>query len=333
MKYSILMLISKILNFYFIKLNNSELFLIKGNNLSKGTFAEIYNLDNYAHYESNLYKNLDIKSKWLISLILKRIKKYLNSNKKIFLKTPTEIIKLKIASNKKNKLVKKEINGFSYGKYLLSRNHFNNGIFYDKYFIDEIKNKSLLRNKNIIDVGGFIGDSAVIFQDYTDKKIHVFEPVEKNYIDLLKTIKINKTNKIIPHKIGLGAETKECIINVCGTTAVGSTIRTDININKNVLFEKISILTLDKFIEETNLEVGLIKVDIEGLEQDFLNGAINTIKKQKPALIIAIYHLGMDFFTIKTQIENLNLGYRFKIRKATKNKILDDTVLIAEAFN
>lgn len=333
MKYSILMLISKILNFYFIKLNNSELFLIKGNNLSKGTFAEIYNLDNYAHYESNLYKNLDIKSKWLISLILKRIKKYLNSNKKIFLKTPTEIIKLKIASDKKNKLVKKEINGFSYGKYLLSRNHFNNGIFYDNYFIDEVKNKTLLRNKNIIDVGGFIGDSAIIFQDYTDKQVHVFEPVEKNYVDLLKTIEINNTDKIIPHKLGLGDETRECIINVCGTTAVGSTMRTDINVKKNVVLEKIFVTTLDKFVNELKLEVGLIKVDIEGLEQEFLNGAINTIKEQKPILIFAIYHSGIDFFTIKTQLENLNLGYKFKIRKATKDKILDDTVLIAEVMN
>ena len=75
----------------------------------------------------------------------------------------------------------------------------------------------------------------------------------------------------------------------------------------------------------------MIKVDVEGAEQDFLRGAINTIKTQKPALLIAIYHSGIDFFTIKTKIENLKLGYKFKIRKATKNRVLEDTVLIAEA--
>ncbi|WP_277874920.1 FkbM family methyltransferase [Brachyspira aalborgi] len=32
-------------------------------------------------------------------------------------------------------------------------------------------------------------------------------------------------------------------------------------------------MTLDSFVEENNIIVGLIKVDIEGAEQDFIKGA------------------------------------------------------------
>lgn len=332
MKYNILILISKFLKSFLVHISKNEVFLIKGSDTSIGKFEEIFKSNNYKIYEDNLYKNLDYKSRGIVFLILKRIKAYLNRNKTTFLNPISEIVKLNKARNIKKNLVKYENVGFSYGKYFLSRYHFNDEIFYDKYFIEEIKAQRALREKDIIDVGGFIGDSAIIFSDYTDKNVHVFEPVEKNYQDLLKTIELNKTQKIIPHKLGLGAENKNCLINIYESTAVGSTVRSDINLTKDVIQEEIKITTLDDFVESGNLEVGLIKVDIEGLEQEFLKGAINTIKKQRPALIIAIYHSGNDFFTIKTKIEELNLGYKFKIRKATKNRILEDTVLIAEVM-
>ena len=93
--------------------------------------------------------------------------------------------------------------------------------------------------------------------------------------------------------------------------------------------EKIEITTIDDYVEKNNIEVGLIKSDIEGAELSLLRGAINTIKQQKPVLVISIYHNTNDFFEIKKLIESLNLGYKFKIEK-NPNRILIDTVLIAE---
>lgn len=55
---------------------------------------------------------------------------------------------------------------------------------------------------------------------------------------------------------------------------------------------------MDDFVADNNLQIGLIKVDIEGLEQDFLKGAENTIKTQKPALTISIHNSASDFFEI-----------------------------------
>jgi FkbM family methyltransferase len=47
----------------------------------------------------------------------------------------------------------------------------------------------------------------------------------------------------------------------------------------------VKVDTLDNYVTRHNLQVGLIKVDIEGYEQKFLAGAVNTIKKQKPIFL------------------------------------------------
>ena len=51
----------------------------------------------------------------------------------------------------------------------------------------------------------------------------------------------------------------------------------------------IQSMTIDSYVEENNLNVGLIKVDVEGEEKNLLKGAINTLKTQKPILFLSIY--------------------------------------------
>ena len=78
------------------------------------------------------------------------------------------------------------------------------------------------------------------------------------------------------------------------------------------------------------MKVGLIKTDLEGSEQLFLKGAENTIKMQRPTLLISIYHSADDFFKIKPLIESWNLNYDFKIVKPLDGQILLETLLICE---
>jgi hypothetical protein len=69
-------------------------------------------------------------------------------------------------------------------------------------------------------------------------------------------------------------------------------------------------------------------MDIEGLESAAIHGAAETIKKFKPVLLISIYHTPDDFFSIKPFIEDLNLGYRFLIRKLSPKRLDAETMLI-----
>lgn len=91
---------------------------------------------------------------------------------------------------------------------------------------------------------------------------------------------------------------------------------------------------MDKYIEKNNIKVGLIKVDIEGFEQNFLKGAKKTIKSQRPILFISIYHNYDDFYNIKPMIESWNLGCKFSLFQGVQNsgKIEVETLLVCECM-
>lgn len=66
--------------------------------------------------------------------------------------------------------------------------------------------------------------------------------------------------------------------------------------------ETVQVDTLDAYMEGTDIEVGLIKVDIEGAEQDFLAGARKTIEKHKPVLLMSIYIIMQMISLISNQL-------------------------------
>lgn len=295
---------------------------------------DIKNDSNFYQKYLNLIKNLDDESIEIINGILSKVTNYNNIEDEIYFSRKESKELNDLYDEFKNKIIKINEEPFIYDKYILPVNDFELEAFYGKYGMDYIKNISQVKNKNIIDAGGYIGDSAILFSDYTDKNVYSFEPFLHHYNMMLKTIELNKKNNIILVNMALGDENKEIKIYSDGNLNMGLSIernseKSDINQIEN----KVKMATLDSYVKENSIEVGLIKTDLEGFEQPFLKGAINTIKEQKPVLIISIYHNYSDFFEIKPMIENLNLGYKFKIIEPKNHAAaLVSTILLAEVY-
>ncbi len=79
-----------------------------------------------------------------------------------------------------------------------------------------------------------------------------------------------------------------------------------------------------------NNNLGLIKMDIEGMESWAIAGAQKVIKQYKPVLVISIYHTPEDFFEMKDKIKELNPDYKFMFRRA--EDILPDADLVLIAY-
>jgi hypothetical protein len=92
---------------------------------------------------------------------------------------------------------------------------------------------------------------------------------------------------------------------------------------------KIETTDIDSFVFENNVNPGIIKMDIEGAESEALEGALKTINKFRPVLLISIYHSLNDFFEIKPVLEKKLKNYNMMIRKAEINHPIFETMLIA----
>jgi FkbM family methyltransferase len=87
--------------------------------------------------------------------------------------------------------------------------------------------------------------------------------------------------------------------------------------------------TIDDFVRKNNIaNVEFIKMDIEGAEPLALQGALETIRRFKPKLAIAIYHSLDDFINIPKWISDLNLGYKLFIGHSTINS--EETICFAK---
>lgn len=214
---------------------------------------------------------------------------------------------------------------FKYKEYLLPINHFELTAFYYNLGIKHLKNVTYLKGKDFIDAGAYIGDSALILNKLSPNKIYAFEPVSEIFNKMLDTINLNNLKDVImPVQLGLSSKKENINIYVNGSSS-GTTTN-----NKNSRQETISTITIDEFVEKNSLDVGLIKMDTEGTEIDILKGSENTIKTQKPTLIISIYHNANEFFEVKPLLESWNLGYKFYFTKLNPFNFLLETTLICE---
>ena len=79
----------------------------------------------------------------------------------------------------------------------------------------------------------------------------------------------------------------------------------------------IDVVRLDDVCAE--MTPTLIKMDIEGAERAALDGAIETLRRCRPALALSVYHRVDDLWHIPLWLHNLGLGYRFDLRSHAYN--------------
>lgn len=216
---------------------------------------------------------------------------------------------------------------FVYRGYKLPINLFEISTFACNYGLDLIEHPEYSDGKDIIDAGAYIGDSALVFDRYFSKcrRIYAFEPDASSYALMEKTIAMNKKSNIIPVAMGLGDSNSDGELTSHG---MGSNLL-DRRFGKEPQNDRtIRIVRLDDYVKQNDIVTGVIKTDLEGFEMHFLRGALETIKKDRPILVLSIYHSADDFFGIKPFIEDLDLGYRFRLFKADDGMILGGTCLI-----
>ena len=293
-------------------------------------FSDAMSREDSAQRFNALISGLDNESKNTVSDIIHRMEVISDGNKAlrdIFSQREQDEF-VRMNDEFKSKIVKLNDNLYYYNGYYLPVNQFDSSVFYSKYAIDELTTLDSVRNKDIIDAGGYVGDTALLFSSYTDKSIHVFEASPSNMDIIRETIRLNHLENIVPVSKALGEKSGTATFSLGERNSCNSLVeRPGYNYPDHI---EVPVVTLDDYVRENNIEVGLIKVDIEGGEQLLLKGAVETIRTQHPILLISIYHSANDFFEIKPMIEKICDKYTFRIIKPANSAIVIETILLAE---
>ena len=167
-----------------------------------------------------------------------------------------------------------------------------------------------LHNKRHIDVGAYDGDTAIEFcknsNDYSD--IVAFEPDKTTYGKLKNNT--SHLRDVIAVNAAAGRKDGEIAFDSgngrashCGEGE-----------------GKVRCISIDSYcgfnhIHASGVPVGSIKIDAEGMDEEVIYGAVNTIYVCKPHISVALYHRAQDYIEIPLLLRKHNPKYKFYLRK------------------
>jgi FkbM family methyltransferase len=188
-----------------------------------------------------------------------------------------------------------------------------NNIYFDS---SVLKNVTILRG-TMLDIGCYDGSDSIRAINKMGGQISdiiALEPDKKNY----EQCKINLAgyeNILLINK-GIAERAESLYFKEGG--GMGARVLEEGDI-------RIEVDSIDNVVN--NRSISMIKMDIEGYEENALIGGVNTILKYKPVLAVSVYHKSTDIWRLPLKILEINPNYTLYMRHYTLND--GDTVLYA----
>lgn len=152
--------------------------------------------------------------------------------------------------------------------------------------------KFLKAGDTFIDVGANQGEYSLwaARKVKAKGKVIAFEPMSQLFDQLTENIQLNEPFRktITPVKLGLSDKKGEVTLYASedsneGTNTIYTTDKFSIELGK------IQLDTLDEQLEKLKInKVNFLKIDVEGAELQVLKGALNTLKNNRPILLLEI---------------------------------------------
>lgn len=173
-------------------------------------------------------------------------------------------------------------------------------------FIYQVHGPANVKDKVVVDVGAFVGDSSIYFALKGAKKIYAIEPNPEAFREMLENIKLNNLNdRIVPINAAIGS--KAGTIRVANINIEETTV-TYYDLNSMGSIE-VPMMTLSQLFEQYGIEPDILKMDCEGCEYDVILNDYEHVKLFKE--IIVEYHSRNDLFNeLKLRLEQ---NYRCKV--------------------
>jgi FkbM family methyltransferase len=171
----------------------------------------------------------------------------------------------------------------------------------------------------VFDVGAFHGLMSIIASKAVgpEGKVIAFEPNEKSRRHLERHLQLNGCANVRVESVGLMDVRQELdFYPQDGSSSWNSSfVRAFVDPNRKVESEKVPCTTLDSYVKETGSIPQFIKIDTEGTEFFVLKGAVETIERHQPVMLMEFNPQSAQ--TAGTSIEEI-LGFLTRLGYQTK---------------
>ena len=173
--------------------------------------------------------------------------------------------------------------------------------FYDMSFTLHF----LKKNDVFIDVGANVGSYTVLAGGVARAKCLAIEPIPAIFVNLIDNINLNEIQGLV-HTLNIGVGRKNSTLKFTSTLDVKNHVITCEDENVDTI--RVPVKTLNSIVEK--IEPQLIKIDVEGFENEVIAGAEDVLRKK--SLLAVIMEMDNDRYGYdEALLHGKMIGYGF----------------------
>jgi FkbM family methyltransferase len=284
-----------------------------------GSFKEYFTTHPLDEAKARLLKGTDPESHQTVDTVVQRLLFYPDESqkKKISKKQAIAGGLLPVELPDMKRKIEREISQKA-AAHQLEKNTAEASVFYFYHGLSLLPEavQSWIKGQDFVDVGAYVGDSAIALHAFDYHKIFSIEMSRQS----IRAYEENLRQAGIPPQkyeiINLAIGEKDGLppIEIPDTGSAGFSL-----MRQRGQYDLLEVhqKSFDSIAAEYGIEPAFVKVDIEGYAMHFVIGGLRTLKKHRPVLSIAVYHNPTEFFEIKPLLEAELPNYIFMIRKLT----------------
>ena len=164
-------------------------------------------------------------------------------------------------------------------------------------------------SEGFADLGAYTGDTVAEFLSLTDGKfaeIHAMEPDPRNFKKLTaraEAMGIHPDPRVHLHNVAAWED--KATLHFAAKAGRNSTVTAE--------GRETPADSVDRLMKSAS--ISYLKMDVEGSEREAIHGAVKTIRRCRPKMMLSAYHLSRDLFFLPLLIRKITPGYRFYLRR------------------
>ena len=192
---------------------------------------------------------------------------------------------------------------------------------YNEYDILEFIKETARSGYDFVDIGANIGlHSLAAALANPDAEIYAFEPEPSNFAAFCRNIQANGFLNIRPFKLGIADKQDNKVLNINQDWNKGKhSIKVNFNENGQKLL--IPTITIDSLAGNLISDALLVKIDVEGFEQEVIHGAQKLLSGKKDIVVIIELLTALNgeatCMSISESLKSLGFSSAYKFREGT----------------